>query len=207
VPWAATTEEGTPASGNHHGSRSNSCPLKAALPRESAKGCVWPWDPCHCPQEDRVRYFIGGQRLEFLALVFVQLQEQADMRQVDLDALVRVIAERDPQGDHSLETGFFGNRPCSGTLPSRDRCQWSCSRGVLDGGAAGAAGCCASAGPADRQQRQENGRREFSHEDIIDCLHPVAFDSLGISRVALLAESRAVANPRHTGARSRVFLV
>ncbi len=46
----------------------------------------------------------------------------------------------------------------------------------------------------------------FSHEDIISCLHPVAFDSLGWSRVALLGASWA-AQIRDTPEPDRVYFL
>jgi len=137
VPWAATTEEGTPAFWQSSRKSVQFLSLEGlALPRNRQRDAFGRGILAIALQEDRVRYFIGGQRLEFLALVFVQLQEQADMRQVDLDALVESLRKEIRRATTPLENGIFsGTAPCSGTLPSRDRCQWSCSRGSPGWGA------------------------------------------------------------------------
>jgi hypothetical protein len=151
--------------------------------------------------EDGVGNFLGFEWFEFLTIVGVEVEAEADAVEGDFDAVIRIVAEGDLDGeDASGEGGFFGEfffvlgslRPGEGgdgdALMGLEGCGFY--RGLLrsrlfcggsrDGGENSAAG---SREKKCDDERYEHGKS--GHQAIISIYHLEAFDSQGRCRVAL----------------------
>jgi len=145
--------------------------------------------------------FFGFEWFEFLAIVGVQVEAEADAVEGDFDAVVGIVAKGDLDGeDASGEGGFFGEfffvlgslRPGKGGdgyalmgLESRGFDRGLPGGGLLCRGGGGGGEKC---GVGSRKkncsaERYEHGKS--GHQAIISISHLEAFDSLGKCRVAL----------------------
>src|SRR5208337_2261931 len=159
-------------------------------------------------QHHGVRHIVGRERCQLLAIVFIELYQQANAFQVELYALIIVVANGEPQRHdaaverRSLRKLIF----VAARLRPGFHADGHAFVRIQDGRAQRFGLLSRSRRAQQKSQKDHHNRsKEFPHKAIIDSLHPEAFDSWGRSRVAPLLESWVYVNPGTTGVRASVL--